>query len=258
MSDRSFIQTIVQDRDTETLERQGVYYLIFKSAAATAEYQKRAIRISKLLDFHGPPTMISERPTPPDLDLKGEDVRELIRSYTLSTYKSPLRLYQPRGEMPDALAAIVECGGLPHVVNRPGRMPAEVAVRFPMSPMTMEEWEAAVAESEVARNLPWVSSSFSAFRCQEYRRPGPRGARRRDRSKQSPREDVSSGTEFQNEVSDGDEIVDTPRKQSTIIMGFDTPAEAEAFVRYWHRRVVPSSDRRERSKPPIIVEADVL
>ena len=61
VSDRTFVERIVQDRNLETLERKGTYYLIFKTAAATAEYQKRAIRLSKLLNFHGPPSQISER-----------------------------------------------------------------------------------------------------------------------------------------------------------------------------------------------------
>ncbi|KAF2153335.1 hypothetical protein K461DRAFT_321003 [Myriangium duriaei CBS 260.36] len=168
---RSFIQKVVQDRDLETLERRGTYYLIFKTAAATAEYQKRANRVSKLVNFHGSPSQVSERPTPPDLMFPGEDVNTLIRSYTLMPYGSTLRLYQPPNELPDWMAAIADCGGLPDIVNRPSKMPFEVAVRLPMSPISRRELEMAVARAEIERNLPWTASSYSAFKCEEWISP---------------------------------------------------------------------------------------
>lgn len=265
VADRTFIDAVVQERDLETLKRRGTYYLIFKTAAATAEYQKRAIRLSKLVNFHGTGSRVSERVTPPELDFKGEDVRSLIKLYTLTPYGSPLRLFQPPNELPDWLAAIADSRGQPEIVKRPGRMPAEVALRFPMSRITKAELEAALSAAEKRRNLPWCGTSFSSFKCDAWRSPASLGTELRIRTKKhrSPQSSMPINNETHtlaaalDQPVKIDEQAEPENRASVFIVGLGSRAEAESFVRYWHRRTIPEPGA-DPAKPPVVVDADVL
>ena len=160
-----------------------------------------------------------------------------MRSYTLTPYGSALRLYQPANELPPEVAAIAGCGGLPQIVNRPGRMAAEVAVRLPMSPLSKPELEKAIAQAEVERNLPWTGSSFSQSKCEEWSPPTTAGSSVAWRSLKLGGEGSQPMAKDEDALTSLDEV-DTEGKRSVFVVGLQTQGEADAFVRYWHRRTI--------------------
>jgi len=88
---RSII-TVIQDRDANTLEPLGAYYIFFSSEAAARAYLDQIIHLHNLARVNSRSLRSATLPPPPGLLRPGEDLKEALKTFSLVPGQSKLNI----------------------------------------------------------------------------------------------------------------------------------------------------------------------
>ncbi|KAI1352979.1 hypothetical protein F5Y01DRAFT_72445 [Xylaria sp. FL0043] len=148
------IVKVIQARNPDTLEPKGRYYILFDSDAAAAAYKDRLTYLWRLGKAHIPGAHHAlrhrhQQPLPLGLSRTsaGEDVAQLLRSFTLVPPSQKLLLQHPA--TPRAVPDLAE-----ELRARAGSQ-FLVLVRLDGGRVTLDTLRRAVEEDGVRRNLAW-------------------------------------------------------------------------------------------------------
>ncbi|KAI0817235.1 hypothetical protein GGR55DRAFT_8813 [Xylaria sp. FL0064] len=148
------IVKVIQARNPDTLEPKGRYYILFDSDAAAAAYKDRLTYLWRLGKAHIPGAHHAlkhrhQQPLPLGLSRTstGEDVAQLLRSFTLVSPSQKLLLQHP--STPRAVPDLVD-----ELRARAGSQ-FLVLVRLDGGRVTLDTLRRAVEEDGVQRNLAW-------------------------------------------------------------------------------------------------------
>ncbi|KAI0423717.1 hypothetical protein F5Y09DRAFT_326652 [Xylaria sp. FL1042] len=160
---------VVQARNPDTLEPMGRYFILFDTDAAATAYKDRITHLWRLGKEHIPGAHHSlkhthQQPLPLGLARTetGEDVAQLLRSFTLVPPSQKLLVDQPTKLRASHLAELRRQGGLVDDLLRSttGGGPQQqqqvlVLVRLDGGRLTVDTLRRAVEEDGVQRNLAW-------------------------------------------------------------------------------------------------------
>lgn len=261
--DRGDIIKVVPGRDTTTLERQNFYFLLFKSPVSAFTYQSQVSRLHKISQSQTPNSLISPIPPPPGYMVGGEDIDALLQSYSLLPPSQQIELRQLTSPHSPSVAQIIAYRGYPAITARPDKAPVEVLLHLAGPQLTIPNIRLAFHRVARYRGMPWTGASqdYHTMNIRKWEVRGtnvsPMGTRRL--------------TEYNGTVGDMDDLHDEredsddthrPRRAAVprYIVGFETDAEAQTFVRYWHRRplAMPEDFKYENGDLPPIVNAEIL
>ncbi|KAI1277488.1 hypothetical protein F5Y07DRAFT_363113 [Xylaria sp. FL0933] len=148
------IVKVIQARNPDTLEPKGRYYILFDSDAAAAAYKDRLTYLWRLGKAHIPGAHHAlrhrhQQPLPLGLSRTpaGEDVAQLLRSFTLVPPSQKLLLQHPATPRPapDLVEELRARAGSQFLV----------LVRLDGGRVTLDTLRRAVEEDGVRRNLAW-------------------------------------------------------------------------------------------------------
>lgn len=273
---------MIPGRDVSTLERQNYYFLIFKSKESAYVYQGRATKISKLSQILTPSSFASPTPPPPGYDFEGEDVHDLMKSYTLTPPSQTLSLRKLAAPVAPLVQLIIDRQGYPDVVNRPGKSPAEVLLRLEGPLLYKNDILYAIRKAQIEHNVP-LEAGEAYPRISEFvptmTNVSPMSRKEMNIKARNgsviPSFDVEFGSDHTAASTDYispstiEEKLEEARMehrakartpQPSYIVGFDSLQEADAFVSYWHQRAMepkPGSKRHLDDRAPI-VKAELL
>jgi hypothetical protein len=253
------ITRIVPARDLATLQHQGTYYLLFKSALSAFAYQGHATRISRLVTEHTPNSLHNSIPPPPGYMLDGMDVNAAIEAYTLTPATQRLTLRQLKPPLAPVVNAIVRDGGYPALIHRKDKMPFELRLTLegPQLPMTRIRY--IMHESSRDRALGWSGGEGNNVKISQWEPIEHTSDQARSvmdkRATENPAANVDAAAkQVAISASRNVEVAAVPREleqprylsnfeekrrrtpHPVYILGFHTEHAAQSFMRYWHRR----------------------
>lgn len=218
-------------------------------------------------------------PGPGEL-VDGEDVHDLMQSYTLTPPSQQISLRQLAPPLSTVAEQIARCHGYADLVERPNRSPVEVLLRFEGVNPGHTMLNMMIKRAERKRGLPWtgeahesyklakwehtgeVQSPLSHVRSKGYVLPDNEDAVKDEEgeAKSERKYDIVPRNEY--ERAEEERISERSRRKpaSSFIVGLETQAEASAFVRYWHKRVLMDGTIKNggSSDAAPIVSAEVL
>ncbi|KAI0972763.1 hypothetical protein F4678DRAFT_51409 [Xylaria arbuscula] len=264
------ILKVIQARDPDTLEPQGHYFILFDTDEAAAAYKDRAEHLWQLGKAHVPGAHhgrahMRQQPLPRGLrrTVHGEDVAQLIASFTLVPPSQALRLAQSRTSPARIAELYAEGGFVDRLAARTGSQ-FLVLVRLDGGRLTLDTLRRAIEDDGEARHLAWrvtdLEKGILPF--------GKSIVKARDRAQDTARgeDDVDDGMknrpeglsaqDFENEdsatpfsssgatgqstvmaVHEADESNNERYRQyPRFIIPFMDQEEAHRFVQNWHRR----------------------
>jgi len=271
---------VIPGRNIATLERQNYYYILFSSSLSAFTYQTRATKISRLVQSKTPKSAGSARAPGPGILVDGEDLYDLMQSYTLTPPSQQISLRQLAPPLSPIAEQIASYHGYADLVERPDKSPVEVLLRFEGVNPGLTLLNSIIKRAEYTRGIPWTGEVLESYTLTKWEHSG---------EVRSPlsRTDSKDGVVLDNgEHFEGDEanvedertrnmtprneyerdeeerIAERARRQpaASFIVGLETQAEASAFARYWHKRVLMDGTIKngghEEAAP--IVNAEVL
>jgi len=271
---------VIPGRDLATLERQNYYYILFSSPLSAFTYQTRATKISRIVQAKTPRGPASPLAPGPGEFIDGEDVHDMMQSYTLTPPLQQISLRQLAPPLSTVAEQIARCHGYADLVERPNRSPFEVLLRFEGVNPSFTLLNSIIKRVEYTIGVPWTGEALESYTLTKWEHTG---------EVQSPLSHVRSKDNVlpdnEEPAKDEDGEVDSERKHDIVprndyeraeeeriaerarrrpatsfIVGLETQAEASAFARYWHKRVLTKgtikNGGQEEAAP--IVSAEVL
>ncbi|KAI1409088.1 hypothetical protein F5Y13DRAFT_94916 [Hypoxylon sp. FL1857] len=250
---------VIQARDPDTLAPLGHYFVLFDSSAAAVAYRDEVERLWQLGKTHVPGAhhkKDSERriPVPRGLatDEKGRDVAALIKAFTLvppsQRYHLELSTSHTREKIED-----LDLGGAAFVDQLAAKAGTKhlVLVTVDGGRISVDTLRQAIAEDGVERNLPWrvtdLENGIMPF--------GKSILKKQDMDdkdfEQGLLDQVGRSMGHKDRGEAGEEsIVDDRkyRRYPRFIVPFTDGAEAQRFVRGWHRRQFKIHMKHEREE----------
>lgn len=200
-------------------------------------------------------------PPPPGMLHEGEDVHALLDTYALLPSSQKIGIRQLKPPLTPALAQIVQHQGYPFIVNRPGRSNAEVLLQLEGPQPTAHGIRRAIVKAERELGVPWTGEFLGDGQVKitkwepQGRNVSPLSLRRDLR--EEVQEDGSRPRSAEGEGGDA-WTVSKPQGNPTFILGFASDAEAERFVRYWHRRPLMQEPGYSNGDIDPVVNAEIL
>lgn len=215
-------------RDEQTLERLDQYYVLFRNVRAARDFQENVRKLHLLVKSHAPTSLSSTLPTPPGFtDDKGIDLHAAIQSYTIGPPISD-RIHCNVVPTPYTknLRQVFMAGGYEPIVNHSNPVDpagasqepavAKVLLHFDGAQPTLGEIRTTIARDGKDRWLPWAIVGGTNSRDGIFR---------------------ITNHFSRNEAVGSDVAALMVRKVAPRYMiTFETKAEAQRFVRRWHRR----------------------
>ncbi|KAI0154959.1 hypothetical protein GGR57DRAFT_502144 [Xylariaceae sp. FL1272] len=232
------IVKVVQARNPDTLEPQGRYWILFDQPSAAATYKDKIEHLWKLGKTHLPGAHHkqfhqTQQHLPEGLRFteQGADVAKLLKSFTLIPPSMPYHIYEPKW----TTSRIMEMGQGGIVDNIAARLRTKflVMVRIERGRLTLDTLRRAIQEDGVNRNLPWRITDLengilpygqSLVKANEAYQPS-----------QHPDQSDEGAVEA-DQVDEAVEHDLQVRQYFRFIVPFMDNAEAQRFVRNWHRR----------------------
>lgn len=255
---------IIPGRNTATLERENFYLLLFKSPVSAFTYQTHVTRVHKLAQSQTPDSLISPIPTPPNYLSGGQDLDALLQSYALIPPSQTIELRQLSRPWTPLVEQIVRHQGYPHIVNRPNKSPVEVLLRLEGPKLSIPLVRSALVAAARRRDVPWTGVEVTKIPIEKWVAKNP------DVSPLNPKNGLKDYELLESNSSEsvqgGDGIEESDSRSSggrlppaCYIVGLQTEAEAQTFVRYWHRRPMELSiDGFDYGDVAPIVNAEIL
>ncbi|GAB7339454.1 hypothetical protein MBLNU457_6083t1 [Dothideomycetes sp. NU457] len=274
------IVKVIPGRDLATLERQNYYYILFSSPLSAFTYQSRATKISRLVQSRTPKGPASPLGPGPGELVDGEDVHDLMQSYTLTPPSQQISLRQLAPPLSTIAEQISRCHGYADLVERPNRSPFEVLLRFEGVNPGHTLLNSIIKRAEYKRGIPWTGEVLESYTLTKWEHSGEvQSPLSHVRSKgyvlpdnEDPVKDEEGEAEGERkydmvprndyERDEEERIAQRARRTpaSSFIVGLQTQAEASAFARYWHKRVLMEGTIRNGSHQETapMVSAEVL
>ncbi|KAI1304479.1 hypothetical protein F5Y03DRAFT_170864 [Xylaria venustula] len=290
------ILKVIQARDPDTLEPKGYYFILFDTDEAAAAYKDRAEHLWQLGKAHVPGAHhgrahMQQQPLPRGLrrTLQGEDVAQLIASFTLVPPSQSLHLTQSRMSPARIAELYAEGGFVDRLAARAGSK-FLVLVRLDGGRLTLDTLRRAIEEDGNARHLAWRVTDLekgilpfgkSILKAKDRVHDAPRAENDVDDGTSDTRKGLSA-QDVENEdgastnaspfSSDGTTGQSTGtavrevearmdgryRQYPRFIIPFMDEAEAHRFVQSWHRRELKLRMGGERKDDPSWEETRII
>lgn len=215
-------------RDEQTLERLDQYYVLFRNVRAARDFQENVRKLHLLVKSHAPTSLSSAIPTPPGFtDDKGVDLHAAIQSYTIGPpISDQIHCNVVPTPYTKNLRQVFMAGGYEPIVNHSNPVDptgasqepavAKVLLHFDGAQPTLGEIRTTIARDGKDRWLPWAIVGGTNSRDGIFR---------------------ITNHFSRNEAVGSDVAALMVRKVAPRYMiTFETKAEAQRFVRRWHRR----------------------
>ncbi|KAI1128138.1 hypothetical protein F5Y10DRAFT_265457 [Nemania abortiva] len=251
------ILKVIQARNPDTLEPKGHYFILFDTHEAALAYKDRLEHLWQLGKsyipgaHHARSHSLHRQPLPLPTGLRqtstGEDVAELIRSFTLVP-PSQRRHVQLSRMSPSRVAELhVEGGFVDQLAARAGSK-FLVLVRLDGGRLALDTLRRAIEDDSVARNLAWRITDLengilpfgkSVLKAQDQVHADstlePQGENSNNYHDEASSND-NEGNGAAAAISKAEESSDRYRQYPRFIIPFMDQEEAHRFVRSWHRR----------------------
>ncbi|KAI3332968.1 hypothetical protein F4824DRAFT_473549 [Ustulina deusta] len=254
------ILKVIQARNPDTLEPKGHYFILFDTDEAAAAYKDRLEQLWQLGKAHVPGAHhglahMRQQPLPRGLRRTehGEDVAQLIRTFTLVPPSQRLHLQQSRLGRARVAELYREGGFVDRLAARAGSG-FLVLVRLDGGRLALETLRRAIDEDGARRHLAWRVADLdrgilpfgkSILKASDRAPAGPgagglsdQGGSARDVENEGG-DEHSSGTTRQGmaaAICEAEESEERARQYPRFIIPFMDEAEAYRFVQNWHRR----------------------
>jgi hypothetical protein len=271
---------VIPGRDPLSLERMPFYFLLFKSPESAHAYQNNATRLHKLTALHQPRNIFSAIPAPKGFLEDGEDINAATSSYLLKPTEHAISLRMVMQPYHPALRALIEQGGynpiVPNVDEKKNRIykilmhiegyepsPSDLFKIFKSDAyfkgMTLSLRNESISSVHRLRDLINLKT-----RLQPISTANPRAYGHWEFNSASPSSPPSNTRiEFDDpniaylmkSGTDGDDA-EVAKEVNQIVMNrvynrwiidFDDEDQARRFAVTWHRRVLPSIGRGEKT-----------
>lgn len=204
---------------------------------------------------------------PPGFWTDGEDIHNMMQSYALTPSSQKPSIRQLAPPLAPLVQELVQHQGYPEIVNRKERSPFEVVIRLEGPSLTHHDIRSAFMLAERQRALPWTGTLPGSLNLQVWEGPddtiSPLSRHRGRRRVRGPIEEEDPELEPRNddEQQEKERLDERARRKMnpSYILGFEKQAEAQAFVRYWHRRSLelPDFEYKNGDIAPV-VSAEIL
>ncbi|KAF1352210.1 hypothetical protein BDV97DRAFT_397251 [Delphinella strobiligena] len=267
--ERGDILKVIPGRDTSTLERQNFYFILFNAPVSAFAYQTHVTRLHKLAQSQTPTSLLSPVPPPPGYLVNGEDIDNMIQSYSLVPLSQEISLRQLAPPLTLSVHQIVLHKGYPNLLIRPDRSPVEVMLRLEGPQLGISHIRSALNKAARDRGMPWTGKETYEMKISRWDIKGTNISPLSRRGFKELKErtfgamDKSGKQEDENDQAGEDEDQEArgkPRQtQPGYIIGFDTESEAQTFVAFWHRRAMELADfHYEGDDVAPLVNVDIL
>ncbi|KAI1265815.1 hypothetical protein F5Y18DRAFT_383552 [Xylariaceae sp. FL1019] len=235
----SGILTVVQARNPDTLEPQGHYWILFDQPSAAAAYKDKMEHVWRLgktylPGAHHKASHKTQQQLPEGLRFteQGADVAKLLKGFTLIPPSMTYHIKEPKWNE-ERIMELGQGGIVDRIAERL-RTKFLVMVRVDRGRLTLDTLRAAIQDDGVNRNLPWriidlekgiLPYGQSLVKANEAYQPS--------HNPDQSGEDVPEANHTDEEASEHDLQV---RQYFRFIVPFMDNAEAQRFVRNWHRR----------------------
>ncbi|KAI0136041.1 hypothetical protein F4776DRAFT_117530 [Hypoxylon sp. NC0597] len=243
------ITRVIQARDPDTLAPLGHYFVLFNSAVAAVAYRDEVERLWQLGKTYVPGAHHSKKgsertmPVPEGLlaDERGLDVAAAVKGFTLVPPSQRYHLELSTGYTREKIEDL-DLGGAAFVDQLAAKAGTKhlVLVTVDGGRISVDTLRQAIEEDGLMRNLPWrvtdLENGIMPF--------GKSILKKHDRDAKTFEESLldqagrAVGKRGGNETHDEGGIVDDKkyRRYPRFIIPFTDAAEAQRFVRGWHRR----------------------
>ena len=231
---------VIQGRDALNLERLGQYYLVFSSESAALAYLDNTIRLHRLSKVHG--HSVSTFPFPSRFLRSGEDIKQVLRGYSLVPGQSKLSLRLINRPYSPKLVQLLTGGGPAAIATQKTQSQDMVLFSVDRGQISHYDLRHAISMDGKRRNLHWglkTGGDNAIVRVNDDHQSG------------SNHDAVEAATKHQ------------PRRNmwgpARYILSFKDTHEARRFVREWHRRPFPvQKEQKVGNEPPPIMNAELF
>ncbi|KAI9700637.1 MAG: hypothetical protein M1836_002004 [Candelina mexicana] len=249
------ILKVIPLRDPTTLEPLGQYFLLFSSPSSAYAYFNHVRQQHQISRTHTPRSLASPIAPPPGYLVDGQDIHALLQDYALKPPSQNLNLKRLKSPLTPYIRDLVNQGGYAQLIASESKSEFPILFSTDGSQPSTNAITEAISHDGRNRGLPWaLSTSKNAIKKLEDQTPP-----------QPATEDAQENTDSSHvDASSIDEPEKTPNHQSRYkqprwIISFQNEAEAQRFVRMWHRREFPTPRTGSiYGEPPPMVNAEIL
>lgn len=208
--------------------------------------------------------------------MEGEDINAMLQSYSLLPPSQDIQIRSLTPPYVSNMQQMIKYQGYPAIVNRPNRSPAEVLFRLEGQQLTIPNIRSALSKAARDRGMPWTGQEGHHLSIHKWEM-GERNVSSFSRRLHRPfydakheADEVNRGAGEDGESSgnaDLDAAVDEEptefqrlrrRPSPAYIIGFQNEAEAQTFVRFWHRRHLELANHDYDGDMAPTVNAEIL
>ncbi|KAI9760624.1 MAG: hypothetical protein M1835_000140 [Candelina submexicana] len=249
------ILKVIPRRDPTTLEPLGQYFLLFSSPSSAHAYYNHVRQQHQISRTHTPRSLSSPIAPPPGYLVDGQDVHALLQDYALKPPSQSLNLKRLKSPLTPYIRDLVNQGGYAQLIASESKSEYPILFTIDGSQPSTHAISEAIGHDGRKRGLPWaLSTSKNAIKKLEDPTPP-----------QTATEDAQEKTDSSHLDASIDEPEKTPSHQTRYrqprwIISFQNEAEAQRFVRMWHRRAfpMPRGAGSIYGEPPPMVNAEIL
>ncbi|KAG0650558.1 hypothetical protein D0Z07_3262, partial [Hyphodiscus hymeniophilus] len=234
----SGILNVIQCRDTITLEPLGHYYLVFSSEAAALAYLDHTLRLHTLSKTHV--SGVSSFPIPSKFLRPGEDIKKVLRGYSLVPGQSRLSLRLLNRPYSPKVTQLLSDGGPAAVARQKTKSEHMVLFSVDLGRITHFDIRHAISNDGRRRNLHWSLKN------------GGENAIFKINS------DIQN-TDSHDPATENRQSRRSVRGPARYILSFKDTHEARRFVREWHRRPFPvEKEHKVGAESPSMMHAEMF
>jgi hypothetical protein len=146
---------VIPIRSVRTLERDGSYLVVFKSAEDATQWRKHVVKLSGFTNKYTMTSLLHPNVVPgPGFLIHGVDVYDMVRQFTLLPAESRLQSNWSQ-QFSVNKNFIVQRGGYTETCNRDGRIPPRVLIRVFGVKITQQDLLQALLGDSIRRNMAW-------------------------------------------------------------------------------------------------------
>ncbi len=230
-------------RDPHTLEPLGEYLLLFSSPSSSHAYWNHVRQQHQLSRVHTPNSLSTQLAPPPGYLVDGQDVHALLQDYALKPPTSQLRLRRLESPLPPHLRNLVNQGGYPELISSETNSSYPILFTVDGAQPSYYDIKQAIHQDGKDRGLMWTAlTSKNSIR--KFETATPKSEDEADENIFDGREKAPSYARY---------------KPARWILSFQSEAEAQRFVRTWHRREFPlPRGSSTYGEPPPMINAEIL
>jgi hypothetical protein len=232
------LHIVIQGRDNITLEPLGHYFLVFSNEAAALAYLDHTLRLHTLSKTHG--SSMSPLPFPSKYLRSGEDIKQVLRGYSLVPGQSKLSLSLINRPYSPKLAQLLNDGGPAAIARKKTKSEDMVLFSVDWGRIGHHDLRHAIFNDGKRRNLHWSLID------------GKGGILKINDNQEKEVDHTADGSSVHRKTRH-------IRSPSRYLLSFKDPHEARRFVREWHRRPFPvQKEHKVGDEPAPIMNAEIF